>query len=156
MGKSREEMIGTRLLDYVPAVARERVQAAIHSLLEHPGIATIEHETLRPDGTVGWQQWVNRTMLDREGRLVELQGIGRDITERKRLEREREAALAEAERRAAQLETTFEAMADGVAVFDARGRLIQENATQRRLLGLDAAPPDYAELTLPERMALFG
>jgi PAS domain S-box-containing protein len=156
LGKSREEVIGTRLLEYMPAAARERVQAAIQSLLEHPGIATIEHETLLPDGTIGWQQWVNRTMLDREGRVVELQGIGRDITERKRLEGEREAARVEAERRAAQLEATFEAMADGLAVFDARGHLVQENAAQRRLLGLDAEPPGYAELSLPERLALFA
>jgi PAS domain S-box-containing protein len=156
MGKSREEMIGTRLLEHVPAAARERVQAAIQSLLEHPGIATIEHETLLPDGTVGWQQWVNRTMLDLEGRVVEVQGIGRDITERKRLEGEREAALSEAERRAAQLEATFEAMADGVAVLDARGQRVQENAAQRRLFGLDAAPTDFAELSLQERTALFA
>jgi PAS domain S-box-containing protein len=156
LGKSREEMLGTHMLEYMPVVARERVQAAVQSLLDHPGIATIEHEMLLPDGTVGWQQWINRTILDGEGRVVELQGIGRDITERKRLEGEREAALVEAERRAAQLEATFEAMADGVAVFDARGRLVQENAAQRRLLGVDAAPPGFAELSLPERLALFA
>jgi signal transduction histidine kinase/integral membrane sensor domain MASE1 len=77
------------------------------------------------------------------------------VQERTLAEQEREAARATAEQRAAQLEAIFEAMADGVAVYDAVGHLVQENTAQRRLLGLDAAPPGYAELALPERLALF-
>jgi PAS domain S-box-containing protein len=67
-----------------------------------------------------------------------------------------QATRTEAERQAAQLEATFEAIADGVTVFDARGRIVRENPAQQRLLGLDAAPPDYAALPLRERMALFA
>ncbi|HEV2456925.1 MAG TPA: PAS domain S-box protein, partial [Ktedonobacterales bacterium] len=81
--KPREELLGTRWIDLVPKSAHERVQMEIQSLLEHPGTITIEHEAMFPDGSLRWQQWVNRTICDAEGRVVELQSVGRDITEHK-------------------------------------------------------------------------
>lgn len=95
-------------------------------------------------------------VLDATGTLLGYVTVGHDITERKRLEQEREQARAEAERQAAQLAATFEAMADGVAVFNAEGHLVRENAAQRRLVGLETAPPHFADLPLPERMLLFA
>jgi len=94
MGKSREELLGTRWLDTLPDAAREPVRATIQSLLEHPRVLTVEYQVRLPDGSLCWQQWVNRTILDTDGRVVELQGIGRDVTERNQLEREREEARA--------------------------------------------------------------
>ena len=48
-----------------------------------------EHEVLLPDGTVGWQQWIDRHL--RRGRAPggNCRGIGRDATERKRAEEAR-------------------------------------------------------------------
>ncbi|HEU5437766.1 MAG TPA: PAS domain S-box protein [Ktedonobacterales bacterium] len=93
-GKSREEVIGTKWLDLVPPSAREPVRVHLQSLLEQPGIHTIEHEAVRPDGSVRWQQWVDCTICDADGKVIELQGIGRDITERKRMEQEMQASEA--------------------------------------------------------------
>ena len=39
-----------------------------------------------PDGTIGWHHWINDAVLDGQGRLIEFQGVGRDITDRKRAE----------------------------------------------------------------------
>jgi signal transduction histidine kinase/integral membrane sensor domain MASE1 len=89
---------------------------------------------------------------EREGTRA---GLRAEIIERTRLEREREAARAMAERQAEQLDRMFEGMADGVVVYDAQGLTVRTNAAARRLLGLDAAPPDYAHLPLPERIALY-
>ena len=36
------------------------------------------------DGTVGWHQWTNHAIVDDRGHLLELQGVGRDITDQKR------------------------------------------------------------------------
>src|SRR5260370_31484046 len=78
------------------------------------------------------------------------------MTERNRLAREREAAQAQAERQAEQLDRIFEAAADGLLVWDAEGQLVRENAAARRILGLDAAPPDFDQLPLRERLALMA
>jgi PAS domain S-box-containing protein len=39
---------------------------------------------IRADGTIGWQQWVDYAIRDGDGIILEMQAIGRDITERKR------------------------------------------------------------------------
>jgi PAS domain S-box-containing protein len=156
LGKSRKQLLGTKFIDLLPDTERERVRTMVQSLLTHPGVSTIEHQVRMADGSLRWQQWVDRTILDQHGRVVELQGIGRDTTERKQLEQEREAARAEAEQEAAQLEATFDAIADGVVVFDHAGHVVRQNAAQRQLVGEDAAPPGYAAMSLPERLALFA
>jgi PAS domain S-box-containing protein len=117
--KTRESLIGTQFLDLVPPRARALVRQQIRSLLEDPRIETHEHEVLLPDGDIGWQQWVNHVFVDPSGRVVELQGIGRDVTERTRAEealRRNEAAL-----RASYLE-----------IQDLAGRLIAAQEAERR------------------------
>jgi signal transduction histidine kinase len=62
----------------------------------------------------------------------------------------------EADTRARELETIFEAMTDGVAILDPDGRLRQMNQAAQRLLHLDLLddPQDYFSRPLEERTAL--
>jgi PAS domain S-box-containing protein len=76
-------------------------------------------------------------------------------TEAEAARAEAEAARAEAERQANQLNLLFEAMTDGVLVYDTAGTLVRTNAVARALLSLDAAPPGYSELPVRERLAYF-
>jgi PAS domain S-box-containing protein len=69
--------------------------------------------------------------------------------------REAEAAQAAAERQAEQLDRIVEAMADGLVVWDAQGQVAWTNAAQRRMVGLDAAPPGFTRMSLHDRAALF-
>ncbi len=41
------------------------------------------HRVIKPDGSVGWQEWTDYAIYDDQGKLIEFQSIGRDITERK-------------------------------------------------------------------------
>jgi PAS domain S-box-containing protein len=50
------------------------------------------HRVVGPDGRINWQQWTERAVFDGEGRMVEIQGVGRDVTATK----EAEEMLAEA------------------------------------------------------------
>ncbi len=70
MGLSREQLLGTKFIDLLPESAREPVRAMIRSLLAHPGepgVSTMEHQTRMADGSLRWQQWVNRTDSRRHG-----------------------------------------------------------------------------------------
>jgi signal transduction histidine kinase len=69
---------------------------------------------------------------------------------------ERQQVVQKVERQAEELDRVFEAVADGIAVYDRAGREIRTNTALQRLLRLDEAPPEYAQLTLQERMALFA
>jgi PAS domain-containing protein len=69
--------------------------------------------------------------------------IARDVTARRQLERR----VAE---QAAELEAIFEAMADGVAVYDPQGRFVRANSALRQLFGFDA-DPEYTARPLDDR-----
>jgi PAS domain S-box-containing protein len=44
---------------------------------------TETHRVIKPDGSVGWQEWTDQAIRDEKGNIIEFQSIGRDITERK-------------------------------------------------------------------------
>jgi len=46
----------------------------------------VENRVYSGSGEVRWMQFVNRSFFDAAGRMVETQGVGRDITERKQAE----------------------------------------------------------------------
>jgi PAS domain S-box-containing protein len=82
-GKRKEELLGTKFIELIPENARPLALSHVQSLLNNPRIEIHEHEAILPDGTTSWQQWINHVIVSGNGRIKELQGIGRDITERK-------------------------------------------------------------------------
>ncbi len=130
----------TRALQGEVLSGADAVELAVHPPAEEPVYFSVTSAPLR----------------DQAGNIVGTVTLNQNITERKRLEREQEEARAEAEQQAAQLTVIFEAMADGVVVFDVQGHVVRENSAQQRLQGMGTAPPHFAELPLPERMALFA
>ncbi|HKC43487.1 MAG TPA: ATP-binding protein [Burkholderiales bacterium] len=85
-GRRREELLGRPFADLIPESSRAYALDHVASLVREPRVCMIEHEVLLADGTVGWQQWVDSSIAGADGRVTELQGIGRDITDRKRAE----------------------------------------------------------------------
>lgn len=116
----------------------------------------LEKRYISKQGHIVWGIVSAGIVKDAAGEPLYLIGQIENITERKRLEQEREDARAQAERRAEELDRVFEAMADGVAVFDKDGQHLRSNAAYQRLLGLDTASSDFAERTLRERTALLA
>jgi PAS domain S-box-containing protein len=98
-GKRREELIGRRFIELIPAVDRAAALEHVELLLRGASPSINEHSALLPDGTMGRQQWIDHAIRDSNGQVEELQGIGRDITDRWRAEetlREKETSLHEA------------------------------------------------------------
>jgi PAS domain S-box-containing protein len=116
----------------------------------------LEKRFVSKQGRIVWGIVSAGVVKDAAGKPLYLVGQIENITERKRLEQEHEEARAQAERHAEELDRVFEAMADGVAVFDQDGRHLRFNTAYQRMLGLDTASSDYAERPLHERLAVLA
>jgi len=95
-GKSQAELVGTKFLSLIPDPARQAAWAHVQSLMANPRMEPDEHQVIGANGEIRWQQWVDRALRDDNGKIVEFQAVGRDITQRKRAElelREAEGSL---------------------------------------------------------------
>jgi PAS domain S-box-containing protein len=85
-GKGRKEWFGQSFLSSVVAADRMRVHDEMNNLSRENPVATVEHRVEGPGGGIRWQLWTHRLILDPQGRHIEFQSVGRDITERKAME----------------------------------------------------------------------
>ncbi|HEX9736414.1 MAG TPA: sigma 54-interacting transcriptional regulator [Thermoanaerobaculia bacterium] len=93
-GATREELLGTSFFPLIAKEDLEAVQARLEALGPEAPVSTAQHRVLLPDGeSGGWQEWTDRAIFDAEGRLVELQSVGRDVTELKLAEERLRARL---------------------------------------------------------------
>ena len=117
-GLSLSEAIGSKWQpvahpDDLPMVQRQLARLAP----EHP-VEVIENRVFDAAGELHWMQFVNRGFFDEQGKLTEIQAVGRDVTARRRAE---EALQASEARLRAVVEDQTEVIArvrtDGVFLF---------------------------------------
>ncbi len=85
-GLEAEEVIGKSFLERVAVEDRVRYEQQLAWLDEENPTRTVEHRVLTPGGGVRWQQWTDTALFDGQGRVVEYQSVGRDVTERREAE----------------------------------------------------------------------
>ena len=81
--QTSSQMIGTNLMPLIYENDREMLREKIARLSPVYSVSEIEHRVNGPDGHVYWHAWTNRGVFDEAGQLIEIQSVGRDITERK-------------------------------------------------------------------------
>lgn len=102
---------------------------------------------------VGSLEWVTATssvVRDASGAPDYVISVVEPISARKQLEQALRDSEAEALARAKQLEATFDAMKDGVIVFDIDGRILTSNTRAREYLAR-AASPEFVSLPVELR-----
>ncbi len=80
--KRPEELIGTNFFDLMSPEDCENSLVYLSKLSPDNPVASSEHRSLLPDGTVRWLQWTDRVIMDANQQIIEFQGVGRDITDR--------------------------------------------------------------------------
>lgn len=108
-------------------------------------LIVLDYWYVPPFGTPGASEWSGILQLltfASAGLVIALLTNQREVARVRALVAEHEAML-----RANQLAATFEAINDGVVIYNKQGQVLQTNAATRRLLGLHALPSqDEAQL----------
>jgi len=158
--KSREEMLGHPFIEMIPEPARPAVRDRIQGLRQ--GSNSEDHPVCLPDGTEGWHRWIHSAIVDQQGRVVEYQGVGRDITDQRRAEN----ALRAAEQRNSAI---LRAIPDLMFVLRRDGTYVDYHARDPSMIYLppaqflgrtvrDIFSPDLAETVMEaiERCCVTG
>ncbi len=128
-GLSRRELLGTSLYGQLEEGEREKLRRQLEELAPQSPLTRLELRITSARLGPRWQSWTVQGFFDSPGsRLLELQAVGMDITERKRVE----DSLLIAE---ANLRQLFMSNADGMIVTDHEGKILFVNPAAEFMLG---------------------
>ena len=133
-GKTEEELLWQTFMPLVHEEDREPTAKAMEALFRPPHTAYIEQRALTKDGWA-WIEWADTAVLDSRGKVIEIIGVGRDITKLKR---------AEAQRR--QLSDIIEKSLNEIFVFDSQ-TLKFRDVNQGALKNLQYTLEEIKEMT---------
>jgi PAS domain S-box-containing protein len=135
-GRSRDELLGQTFMPLVHEDDRKATAEAMKALFRPPHEAFVEQRAGTRDGW-RWLSWSDKAILDTNGQVKEIVGVGRDITHRKKAE----AALRESE---ARYKALFENAPLGIFTSTPEGRFSAVNQALADMLGY-SSPAEVVE-----------
>lgn len=127
MGYDPVGVIGHSFSEFLPAEELSKGEDLLKKVTGGMKISLVEIQVLGADGNLVPCE-ISVSPVHRGGRIIGVQGIARDITERKAAEK----ALLESK---AQLETVFDHMTEGLVMADLDGRLLRWNPSAVEIHG---------------------
>ena len=127
-GKTEEALLGQRFMPLVHEEDQKHTARAMEALYHPPHTAYLEQRAMTRSGW-RWLAWSDRAILDADGNIATIVGVGRDITDRKRAEE----ALRESEEKHRRLVQNLQT---GVVVHAPDTRILLANERAAVLLGL--------------------
>lgn len=126
-GKEEQELLGRSFVPQIHEDDRESTLRAMEALYVPPHRAYMEQRAWTPDGW-RWLEWVDTAIVDDEGQVVSIVGVGRDITERK-----------ETEDKLRQLNEAIEQSPVSVVITNAEGNIEYVNPKFCQITGYSTA-----------------
>ncbi|MFZ0629997.1 MAG: PAS domain S-box protein [Acidobacteriaceae bacterium] len=126
LGYRAEEMVGTRLIDFVPDEQKPAFQAYLRSIAttgEEQGMISLRHR----NGSIRSIAWRNR-LIDLPDTALFVLGHGIDVTEKTDAENRLHAVMR-------QRESILESVGDGIYGIDMQGRIVFVNQVGARMMG---------------------
>ncbi|MFA6232930.1 MAG: PAS domain S-box protein [Bacteroidota bacterium] len=157
-GKTEDELLQQTFFPMVHEDDRLTTLEAMKTLFEPPYTSYMEQRALTRDGW-RWLGWQDTAVLNEKGEVVEIIGVGRDVTERRMAER----ALIESEKRLRTVISNlpvvmFTLTRDGIFTLSEGMGLESLSLHPGQVVGLSAFDvyADYPEVTTNIRRALEG
>jgi PAS domain S-box-containing protein len=94
-GKQAEQLLGACWQPVAHPDDVLTIQQKLATLAQSQPVVILENRVFGADGRMRWMQFVNRGFFDANGRLVEIQSVGRDINERVEAETQQRLLLEE-------------------------------------------------------------
>lgn len=82
-GKRQKDLIGRTMWSLIPKEDRSKLKSHFAALSSKRPVGVHENRVIGSNKQIRWQQWTNRAVLDEKGKVIGIQSVGRDITERK-------------------------------------------------------------------------
>lgn len=141
LGCTREEIIGRSYLEFVSPLYREKTTQAFANLMQTGELRDFEFVLMTMHGTEIFLE-VNGKLLFRDDKLIGGMGIGRDVTERKRIEKQLQI-----------FSRAVESAYDSTVIIDLNGKIMYTNSAASRIFHWqsDMLIGAHAAIFYPER-----
>lgn len=141
LGCPVEEVVGRSYVEFVAPLHRERTMQAFANLMQTGELRDFEFVLVTSHGTELYLE-VNGKLLFRHGELIGGMGIGRDVTERKRIEQQLQI-----------FSRAVESAYDSTVITDLNGKIAYANSAASRIFNwtADMLIGTHAAVFYPER-----
>ena len=129
-GKKEEELLDQEFMPFVHEEDRDSTAKAMEAFYSPPYTGNVELRALTKDGW-RWLAWAGMAVLESDGSVKEIIGVGRDISDRKRAEE----AMRESE---AKYRSIMEAMDDETYICSSDFQIEYMNPAMKNKIGYDA------------------
>ena len=122
--KEVNEIEGSYFHEVISSDGMEELFAKIGTITSDEPLITAEIRNTLPNGEVVWEQWNCRAIVNEKNAIIEIQNVGRDITE-----------LKQAQEQLYIQSSALEAAANGIIITDVDGVIIWANKALSTLTG---------------------
>jgi PAS domain S-box-containing protein len=116
-GYSSDDVIGKNFAKFLTPESQDLAARLFSRQVAGEEIGPFEMDFITRDGTIRTVE-IRESLVRKNGRIIEISGIGRDVTERKKL-----------------VATTLDSVADGIVMVNLDGEITSANAAAERITG---------------------
>lgn len=127
-GKSKESLIGHKWQPLPYPEDIPLIEEKLSTLSPNNPIVSIENRVIAGDGSIYWAHFINRAFFDENGNLLEIQAVGRDMTQQKKIDLELERANQKNE-------AFWRNASDGITILNRDCRLVDVNDAFCKMTG---------------------
>ena len=136
-GEDEEEVEGKDCFAHFGSMDRRRLMEWLKRADPAEPVLDSEVRQVRADGETRCIQWTNRAVLDERRAVVEIQAVGRDITDRRNAEQALDAATQEKEQYRLNLIATLKSIPDAILTVDSDLIIVASNNAAADLFAFD-------------------